>query len=145
MNKIILVLAFLLLGRTASADYLLQLTDGTAMVWQSYYAKDTRYCMQKDIGEVCWAKTDVKNIKEVPAGTEASEYGLSSGISDENAEARKQSNSAAVSSVINEMEQHRAKRDAEMARKAAARASQVRKYGEDRVSSEERGGNSAGR
>jgi len=142
VKKIFFVLTLLLVGRMASADYLIQLTDGTATVWESYYVKDTRYCTQKDIGEVCWAKADVKYIKKVPAGTVVSEYGFSTGISDENAESRKQANSAAVSSVVNEMEQHRAKRDAEMARKEAERAKRVRRLGEDQVIKEERSGNS---
>ena len=87
-------------------------------------------------------QSGVKYIKKVPAGTVASEYGFSTGISDENAESRKQANSAAVSSVVNEMEQHRAKRDAETARKEAERAKRVRAYGEDQVTREERSGNS---
>jgi len=58
VKKIIFVLTLLLVGRMASADYLIKLTDGTATVWEEYYAKDTRYCTLKDIGEVCWAKAE---------------------------------------------------------------------------------------
>jgi len=42
MKKIIFVLTLLLVGRMASADYLIKLTDGTATVWEEYYVKDTR-------------------------------------------------------------------------------------------------------
>lgn len=76
MSRII-ALCFALFAETASADVMLKFNDGTANVWESYYENGTQYCTKKSFGEYCVLKKDVISIKEVPAGTQATEYSMS--------------------------------------------------------------------
>jgi len=74
----ILALMLIVIVQTAHADVMLQFKDKTAHVWDSYYEKAGQYCTMKSFGEFCVQKKDVVSIKNVPPGTEASEYGVSS-------------------------------------------------------------------
>ncbi len=77
MKKII-VLCLVLFSSSANADSLFRFKDGSAHVWESYYAKGGQYCTMKSYGEYCVNRSDVVSIKDVPAGTSASEYSVSS-------------------------------------------------------------------
>lgn len=102
MKKIIFMLILSgLFSQVAHADILVRLKDGTASVWKSYYQKASSYCTIKEIGEICWEKTDVASIKEVPAGTRASEYDLSvaEGADPEVVGQRRDENTAALKSL----------------------------------------------
>jgi hypothetical protein len=119
MKTLFVVLVFMAMEIPAQADHLITLTDGTRVVWSSYYEKGDRFCTQKSMGEVCWAKSDVRAIKEVPDGTDASEYGVSS-LGDENAAARRSEADRYNTNAVNDMAAHRERRDAEIARRISA-------------------------
>lgn len=138
MRTILAITGLLFLAPAAQADYMLKLTDGTAVVWDSYYVKGTRYCTRKAIGEVCWAKADVRSIKKVPAGTEATEYGLSEAAVDSEVEERKKANSEVLTKTVEEMEQKKKERDAEIDRQIKQRNEDIQLYGEREVLKKER-------
>jgi hypothetical protein len=122
MKKIIAVAAmvmFALSAQVAHADYMLKFTDGTACVWKTYYAKDSRYCTMKGIGEVCWAKADVVKIIKVAAGTEASDYTVMSVMGGNAADQRNAEGYSVNSRAVAEMEKHREKQEQDVDARAA--------------------------
>ena len=80
----------------AQADVLLKFKDGTANVWEGYSEKGNQYCTQKSIGEYCVLKKDVLSVQEVPPGTQASEYGVSS-LGDKNVSKKREENVRSLS------------------------------------------------
>lgn len=138
MKSLIVIVFILLCSQVASADTMLRFKDGTAFVWEPFYVKGSNYCTEKEYGEICVPKNTVKSLKEVPAGTEASEYGMSVVEVDESVAARKQENSAGRSAYVSDEERLKKQHDAEDARAAAKREKQVRMYGEKAVSKKER-------
>ncbi len=84
MNYLIIItLLVLLIPPAASADWLLTFKDGTRNVWDHYTKQGAQYCTEKPmLGQYCVNIADVKSLKEVPAGTQASEYSVSTGVSD---------------------------------------------------------------
>lgn len=138
MKHFIAIAFVLLCSQAASADTMLRFKDGTAWVWDNIYTKGADYCTEKEYGELCAPKNTVASIKEVPAGTEASEYGMSVVEVDESVESRKQANSEATSAIVGDMERQKKQRDAEYDRQQKKRESQVRMYGEKAVAKKER-------
>lgn len=97
---VVFITVLMICAQTAHADYMLQFKDKTANVWAVYYAKGKEYCTKKEFGEYCVQKSDVVSIKEVSAGTEASEYGITtSGGDPEMLEQRREENRAALMSL----------------------------------------------
>ncbi len=99
MKRLFAIAVLVLLAMPAMADVMLSFKDGTRNVWTAYYAKGKEYCTKKEFGEYCVQKSDVVSIKEVPAGTEASVYGITSGGDSELLEQRREENSAALKSL----------------------------------------------
>ncbi|MEK6742225.1 MAG: hypothetical protein AABZ15_01355 [Nitrospirota bacterium] len=103
--KVIMLAAFLIFScHTAHADWLLRFKDKTANVWPSYFEKDSQYCTMKTFGEYCVRKSDLVSIKEVPAGTEASDYSVSS-LGGKEAEIRKREASEITEKTISELDE----------------------------------------
>lgn len=77
MKKLIVIALITLFSQTAVAETLLRFKDGSANVWSNIYIKGDSYCTRKAYGntEICAAKKDVVLKKEVPTGSDPSDYG----------------------------------------------------------------------
>jgi hypothetical protein len=103
--KSITLAAFLVFScQTAHADWLLKFKDNTSNVWPSYFEKGAQYCTMKPFGEYCVRKADLTSIREVPAGTEASDYSVSS-LGGKEAENRKKEAGEITKKTISELDE----------------------------------------
>lgn len=141
MKKLLMIAVLVSFSQVAQADWLIKFKDKTANVWPSYYQKGSDYCTTKSFGEYCVRRSDVASIKEVPEGTEATEYGMST-LGSSEAEQRRQEASTITSQTAAEMAEKKRLRDVEIDQRAEQRKRDVEARGERAVLDEERRGNS---
>lgn len=107
-------------------------------VWDNIYTKGNQYCTKKSLGEICADKRDVVLKKEVPAGSDSSDYGDGS-----TAGLQSQSDNMWSAGYDEKaVNDKKSKEAAEDRQKAKVRARSVNAIGEDKVSQRERAGNS---